>query len=105
MNKVLLTLGVIGFTGIMGLSTQAAGDGAALYKRTCAGCHGQEGEKEISGTLPIKGMTAAQLVTLLDGYKAGTQGGKTKSVMGNIAKRLNDDDRTTITNYIETTLK
>ena len=53
-----LTLAVISAALVAGLSnlSWAADDGAALYKKKCAGCHGQQGEGKPSVKAPaLKG--------------------------------------------------
>ena len=46
MTRKSLTLAVISAALLAGLSnlSWAADDGAALYKKKCSGCHGQQGE-------------------------------------------------------------
>jgi len=53
-------------------STLLMADGAAAYAK-CAGCHGQNGEKQALGkSAVITGEDAAATVEKLKGYKAGT---------------------------------
>lgn len=82
---------------VMGQAALAA-DGAALYKRFCAGCHGQSGEKGTGGTEPIKGQ---DIQKMLVGYKDGSFGGKQKAAMQSVVKKLSDDDVKAVSDYVK----
>ncbi len=68
----------------------------------CAGCHGQQGEKQALGkSKVIKGWDAAKTIEALKGYKAGTRDihgmGKT---MKSQAANLSDQDMANIAAYL-----
>mgnify|MGYP000479864145 CR=1 FL=1 len=65
---------------------------AANYA-TCAGCHGQNGEKRALGKSQIiKGWSTDKVGMALKGYKNGTYGGPMKGVMKSQVARLSDAD-------------
>lgn len=67
-----------------------AADGEAIYKANCAGCHGADGSK-VNGEAALKGQGADAILKKLQGYVAGTYGGKSKTVMEAVAKKHKDD--------------
>ena len=76
--------------------------GADLYK-TCAGCHGQMGEKAALGKSEvIHGWSASKITDALNGYKDGTYGGAMKGVMAGQAKNLSEYDIKLLAEYIST---
>lgn len=84
----------------LGVAEQTGGE--KLY-RSCAGCHGQNGETMALGVgKPLKGQTANQLLEKLNGYADGSYGGSKKSVMVGIAKRMGEEDRVKVSEYIST---
>ena len=77
-------------------------DGKALFT-TCAGCHGQKGEKKALGmSQVIGGWDAAKTENALKGYKAGTYGGAMKGVMQGQAAKLDDAKIKALAQYIST---
>lgn len=77
-----------------------ADDGAATFKTRCQACHGQDGGKvPPNGTNAIKGQSAESILTKLQGYKAGSYGGKGKQVMAGTVKRLSDDQMKGVADY------
>ena len=67
-------------------------DGAATYKK-CSSRHGAEGEKAALGKSKIiKDMTKDEIVSALNGYKAGTYGGASKAVMTSQVAALTEAD-------------
>ncbi|WP_430735444.1 c-type cytochrome [Halodesulfovibrio aestuarii] len=89
---------------LAGVSLGMAEDtgGKKIYA-TCVGCHGVNGENMALGvSKPLKGQTADQVLEKLNGYAAGTFGGNKKGVMMSIAKRLKEEDRVKVAEYIST---
>lgn len=71
----------------------AGADGAALYAKSCKGCHGADGAKLASGmTKSVKDMSEEKIRTALVGYKAGTYGGAKKTVMERAMKPFSDEE-------------
>jgi len=67
-------------------------DGATAYKK-CSSCHGANGEKAALGKSKIiKDMTKDEIVSALNGYKAGTYGGASKAVMTSQVAALTEAD-------------
>ncbi len=66
---------------------------AAVNLGACKGCHGQNFEKKALGKSKIvSGMTEADIVTAMLGYKNGTYGGAMKGLMkGQVAKYSDAD--------------
>ena len=66
-----------------GTAMWAAEDGAALYKRKCAGCHGQNGEGKPAMKAPaLKGtsLSADQIQQFLTKGEAGKKGPHSKGL-------------------------
>jgi len=83
-------------------STADAGKGKGLYLK-CAGCHGQNGEKEALGkSQVIKGWEASKVVTALKGYKDGSYGGVMKGVMKSQVANLSDEEVDALGAFIST---
>jgi cytochrome c len=94
--KVLTTLAA---TALLGCSLMA--DGAAIYE-TCKQCHGANGEKVAPGgnSKVINTMSKADIVAALQGYKAGTYGGKTKAMMKAPVAGLSDAQMQEVADFI-----
>lgn len=76
--------------------------GASLFK-TCAGCHGAQGEKAALGKSQIiQGWDAGKTTAALEGYKNGSYGGAMKGVMAGQASKLSSEDIELLANYIAT---
>jgi cytochrome c len=86
---------------ILGLSALlSAADGAALYKK-CASCHGANAEKQALGkSRVINTLSKEEIVTALKGYKAGTYGGPMKALMKGQIASYNDEQITSVAEYI-----
>ena len=85
-TKILTGLLILGATSLF------AADGAGIYK-SCAGCHGANGERPALGkSQVIKGWDVAKVEEALKSYKAGTYGGAMKGVMKGQVARLSDAD-------------
>lgn len=99
MKKLLLTLSFLGATVLF------ANEGAGLFK-SCAGCHGANGEKAALGKSEIiTGWEASKTVAALKGYKDGSYGKSMKGVMKGQVVRLDDAKIDAIAKYIETLKK
>ncbi len=85
---------------LAGATTLFAADGAALYK-SCAGCHGANGEKAALGKSQIiKGWEASKTEAALKGYKDGSYGAAMKGVMKGQVARLSDADIKAVSEFI-----
>lgn len=90
-------------TAILSSSTLLA-DGASIYK-SCAGCHGANGEKVALGKgKVIANMSEEELNISMLGYLDGTYGGPMKGLMKGQLAKLSKDDISAVSKYI-TTLK
>lgn len=90
------------FLACVSLSIADETGGESLYK-SCAGCHGQTGESMALGvSKPLKGQTANQILEKLNGYVDGSYGGSKKSIMVGIAKRLKEEERVKLSEYVST---
>src|SRR6516164_4648471 len=81
-HKLLVILAVLLFTASFGW---AADDGAALYKRKCAGCHGAGGEGKPAMKAPaLKGTTLSSddIVKQLTTGKADSKAPHNKAIAG-----------------------
>ena len=88
-------------TAVADTATNVAG--AAAYAK-CAGCHGADGKTLALGKSPvIAGQSKADLVTKINGYKAGT---RNESGMGNLMKgqvaTMDDAAIEAVSTYIST---
>ena len=96
MKKLL----IIAAMTLFAVSAAMAADGEALYKASCAGCHGGDGSKSAGGTTPLKDQDADTLLKHLQGYAAGTYGGEHKAVMENVAKKHPAEELKAVADYI-----
>ncbi|WP_299549833.1 c-type cytochrome [uncultured Helicobacter sp.] len=98
MKKILLGLALA--SGCL-----MAADGATIYKK-CIACHGAKAERVAPGSkgnVKIAGMAKDELVTQLQGYKAGTaDNGGAKAIMYANMKnfKLTDADIDAVADYI-----
>lgn len=101
MKKVTVWLAAFALIlGCMSLGVAGQSEGEKLYQ-SCSGCHGQNGEKLALGVgQPLKGQTANQILEKLNGYADGSYGGSKKSVMTGIAKRMGEEDRVSVSEFI-----
>lgn len=102
MKRILCVCGLAACLALAMGQFAFAADGATIFKRFCAGCHGQSGENSAGGSDPIKGRSSADIQKMLLGYKDGSFGGKHKATMQNVVKKLSDDDVRAVADYIET---
>ena len=100
MKKCLTILSLTAFA--FAASMAFAADGEALFKASCAGCHGADGSKSTGGSAPIKGQKADETLKMLQGYAAGTFGGDKKAIMENIAKKHSAEELKALSDYIGT---
>jgi len=96
-HKLLVILAVLLFTASFGW---AAEDGAALYKRKCAGCHGAGGEGKPAVKAPaLKGTTldASKIVEHLTKGEPTSKPPHNKGIAG-----LTEDQAKSIAEYVKT---
>jgi cytochrome c553 len=73
-----------------------------LFK-TCAGCHGNSGEKNALGySSKIQGWDTQKVKDALNGYRAGTYGGLMTGVMKKQAQNLTESEIEVLASYIPT---
>lgn len=97
MKKVLLTLAFAG-------CALMAADGKAIFEGQCKSCHGADGKmKALGKSNPVSGLSSAEIVKSLEGYKAGTlnKHGMGAAMKGNAAK-LSEADMKAVAGYIAT---
>ena len=76
-------------------------DGASIFAKNCASCHGVKAEKKaLTKSQVIQGWQASKVEAALQGYKAKTYGGTMKTIMENKAKTLSDDEIKALAAYI-----
>lgn len=81
-------------------ATPGAGvDAATLYAGRCASCHGQLAEGQ-GGNPSLVGLSAADIQTKLEGYRAGTTLGPKTAVMAPMAKSLTDEQIQALASYL-----
>ena len=81
-------------------SGMAEKDIKVLYEQ-CAGCHGKDGTMLALGKGAIlKGQSAETLLKKMNGYVDGTFGGAQKGIMTSILKRVSEEDRKRLAEYI-----
>jgi mono/diheme cytochrome c family protein len=82
------------------LASSAADDGAALYKKKCAGCHGANGEGKPAIKAPaLKGtsLAANQIAEHITKGESGSKAPHNKGIAG-----LNDEQAKTIAEWVMT---
>lgn len=94
MKKTLFISALMACLIFSAAQTGMAADGAAIYKRQCASCHGQKGEKP-------EGMAGQDTYKMLVGYKDGSYGGEKKKIMQNAVKKLSDEDMKAVAEHIK----
>jgi mono/diheme cytochrome c family protein len=85
---------------VVSLASWAAGDGAALYKTKCAGCHGANGEGKPAIKAPaLKGTTmeVSQIVEHITKGESGSKAPHNKGIAG-----ISDEQAKMIAEYIKT---
>lgn len=85
---------------VVSLVSWAADDGAALYKRKCAGCHGANGEGKPAVKAPaLKGTSveANQIAEHITKGESGSKAPHNKGIAG-----LNDEQAKTIAEWVKT---
>lgn len=99
MNRnVVISLGAMLL--VTSLASWAADDGAALYKKKCAGCHGANGEGKPAIKAPaLKGTTieANQIAEHITKGESGSKAPHNKGIAG-----LNDEQAKTIAEWVKT---
>lgn len=85
---------------VTSLASWAGDDGAALYKKKCAGCHGANGEGKPAIKAPaLKGtsMEANQIAEHITKGESGSKAPHNKGIAG-----LNDEQAKTIAEWVKT---
>jgi mono/diheme cytochrome c family protein len=85
---------------VVSLASWAADDGAGLYKKKCAGCHGASGEGKPAVKAPaLKGtsLEANRIVEHLTKGESGSKAPHNKGIAG-----LNDEQAKAIAEYVKT---
>jgi mono/diheme cytochrome c family protein len=85
---------------VVSLGSWAADDGAALYKKKCAGCHGANGEGKPAVKAPaLKGtsLEANQIAEHITKGESGSKAPHNKGIAG-----LNDEQAKTIAEWVKT---
>lgn len=85
---------------MLGVSAMMAADGAKIYGKTCAECHGADGKDVSISGKAVAGSSGA--LAKLTGYKNGTFGGDQKAIMEGNAATLSDADMKAVAEYIDT---
>jgi mono/diheme cytochrome c family protein len=99
MNSKRLT-SVMAMLLIASTASWAAEDGAALYKKKCAGCHGASGEGKPAMKAPaLKGtaMDAGQLLAHITKGEPGSKAPHNKGISG-----LTDEQAQSIADFVKT---
>jgi mono/diheme cytochrome c family protein len=84
---------------VASLASWAADDGAALYKKKCAGCHGASGEGKPAMKAPALKGTSFEANKIAEHITKGEPGSKaphTKGIAG-----LNDEQARAIAEYVK----
>jgi mono/diheme cytochrome c family protein len=92
--------GVLATLLIASAASWAADDGAALYKKKCAGCHGASGEGKPAMKAPaLKGTTkdASQIVEHITKGEPGSKAPHNKGISG-----LTDEQANAIAEFVKT---
>src|ERR1700752_1150269 len=93
-------LSLVAMLLVVSLASWAADDGAALYKKKCAGCHGANGEGKPAIKAPaLKGtsLEANQIAEQITKGEPGSKAPHNKGIGG-----LNDDQAKTIAEWVKT---
>jgi mono/diheme cytochrome c family protein len=97
MNR-MFSAAVLAF--VLSTASWAAEDGAALYKKKCAGCHGANGEGKPAVKAPaLKGtkLEASQIAQHITKGEADSKAPHNKGIAG-----VSDEQATAIAEYIKT---
>ena len=92
--------GVMAMLLIASTASWAAEDGAALYKKKCAGCHGASGEGKPAMKAPaLKGTTkdASQLMEQITKGEPGSKAPHNKGIAG-----LSSEQAQAVADYVKT---
>ena len=97
--KCRFLIGIVSALLITPLAASAADDGAALYKKKCAGCHGAAGEGKPAMKAPqLKGISLdpAQIVQHITKGEATSKPPHNKGMSG-----LTEDQAAAIADYVK----
>ena len=102
MKKSILLLSALAFllVGPLAMATDQV-DGAELYRKNCASCHGDDGKTAPIDSVPINTQSKEDLTSKLAGYKDGSYGGANKKMMQMALKKLNEEDIASIITFME----
>ena len=81
-------------------SASFAADGAALYKKKCAGCHGANGEGKSAMKAPALKGSALDVIQMVDHITKGEASSKAPHNRGMAG--LSDEQAKAITEYVKT---
>ena len=98
--RVCLLLAVV--ASVMGVTQAEAQDSAAgeeLYQGVCKNCHGPAG-KGMASFPKLVGISAEDLVSRLEAYRAGETVGPNSALMIPVAAKLSDGDIANLAAYI-----
>lgn len=88
---------------LAGVTAVAASSGAELYASKCARCHGDDGTKTAAtGGVVIKGLSAGDALSKMNGYLDGSYGGDKARLMTGLLKRFNEEEIKGLADYIGT---
>ena len=97
--KCRVLIGIVSFLLMTSLASSAADDGAALYKRKCAACHGASGEGKPTIKAPqLKGtsLEPAQIVQHIIKGETSSKPPHNKAISG-----LTEEQATAIADYVK----
>lgn len=102
MKKIIFLLSALAllFASPLVMATDQP-DGADLYRKNCASCHGNDGTTAPVNSVPINTQTKEELTTKMAGYKDGSYGGDNKKMMQMALKKLSDEDIASIITFME----
>jgi sulfide dehydrogenase cytochrome subunit len=89
---------VAAFVLTLGAAAQAAALGPPAGASSCSGCH-PAGDKMSTPVPPLAGRSAAEIVTMLQAFRAGQ---RPATVMERIAKGFSDDEVRAIAEWYAT---
>ena len=92
---------LIALLGVLATPVMAA-DGAALYKeKTCAACHGAEGNKPLMPNYPkIAGQNAAYLEAQMKDIKSGARSNGQTAAMKGVMHLVDDAEIKVLAEYV-----
>ncbi len=95
MKSGIFTIAAILLTAFVAGPAMADGDAGKKKSRSCAGCHGANGEGKDDNP-SLAGMDPAKFIAAMQEYQSGKRDNKK---MQSFAKRLKDDDLENLAAY------